>query len=75
MANESTATMRTGLTQPLCHAAARLLVAAERNRESAPMMRKMAAELLLVGEIGRMPQCSVHGFAARHGPSQPAWFA
>jgi hypothetical protein len=39
------------------------------------MMRKMAAELLLVGEIGRMPQCSVHGFAARHGPSQPAWFA
>jgi hypothetical protein len=39
------------------------------------MMRKMAAELLLAGEIGGMPQRSVHGFAARHGPSQPAWFA
>jgi hypothetical protein len=39
------------------------------------MMRKMAAELLLVGEIGRMPQRSMHSFTARHGPLQPTWFA
>ena len=47
MENRTTATDMAVFMQPLNHAAARLLVAAESDAENADMMRALAAELQL----------------------------